>query len=191
MTVNDSNLKVGGLAAITAAVRAWSLVWGCRKEEGSWVVRGKGHHAFSGTERVDWMLERPTLLKIKRLERRKGKPGFLGGSRSVIGLCMSKVLKERAHLLGRVRQGEGMACWNLAKTAASNLIRSHAWLHSAYRYIQKRYHCKNRWLTTLDFKLIVSSNWNSFLLLVVKEEYCRIRLSASFSSVHVSSCLLG
>lgn len=31
--VNDSNLKVGGLAAVTAAVRAWSLVQGCWKEE--------------------------------------------------------------------------------------------------------------------------------------------------------------
>lgn len=51
------------------------------------------------------MLERPALLKIKRLERKKGKPGFLGGSGSVIGLCMSKVLKARAHLPGRVRQG--------------------------------------------------------------------------------------
>lgn len=33
MPVNDSNLKVGGLAAVTAAARAWSLVQGCWKEE--------------------------------------------------------------------------------------------------------------------------------------------------------------
>ena len=108
------------------------------------------------------MLKRSTLLKIKRLERRKGKPGFLGSSRSVIRLCMSKVLKARAHLLGRVRLGESVACWNLAVTAASKLIICLTWLVCAYKDIEKRYRCKNRLLTTLDFKLVVTSNWNSF-----------------------------
>lgn len=62
-----------------------------------------------------WTLERRKFLKVKRLKRRKGKPGFLSDSRSDIRLCVlrsnclsdkGKSRSARKLLFFKLRQGE-------------------------------------------------------------------------------------